>query len=196
MSSPEGEYYTEERWQNWIGRLTSEEIDLEDEESGRLLQNFQDDTVIAIAKIVTDYDDSEIDEETALSELSDVRDIVLRDVDLGDSDEDENTLMLVNAVQTALVCVFYAAEEYIVNEAPETDIEQYIQAARDAEAEEDYETALGYCAQAGASIIAGEELAPSVGEEIEYGPVADWVTGLRSLQVAMADPEVVEPEEE
>lgn len=194
MSSPEGEYYTEERWQNWIGRLTSEEIDLEDEESGRLLQNFQDDTVIAIAKIVTDYDDSEIDEETALSELSDVRDIVLTDVEL-DDDEDENTLMLVSAVQTALVCVFYAAEKYIVNEIPETDIEQYIQAARDAEAEEDYETALGHCAQAGASIIDGQEMAPSVGEEIEYGPVADWITGLRSLQVAMADPEVVEVEE-
>ncbi|MFC6962210.1 DUF2150 family protein [Halocatena marina] len=193
MSSPEGEYYTDERWQNWIERLTSEEIDLEDEESGRLLQNFQDDTVIAIAKIVTDYDEGELDEETALSELSDVREIVLTDVDL--DGEDENTLMLVNAVQTALVCVFYAAEEYVVNEAPETDIEQYIEAARDAEAEEDFETALGYCAQAGASIIDGEELEPSVGEELEYGPVADWVTGLRSLQIAMADPEVVEAEE-
>jgi hypothetical protein len=192
MSSPEGEYYTEERWQNWIERLTSEEIDLEEEESGRLLQNFQDDTTIALAKIVADYDDGELDEETALSELTDVRDIVLADIDL----DDENTMMLVNAVQTALVCVFYAAEEYIVNEVPETSIEQYIDAALDAEAEEDYETALSYCAQAGMRILAGEELPPSVGEKIDYGPVADWVTGLRSLQVAMADPEVVEADEE
>lgn len=192
MSSPEGEYYTEERWQNWIERLTSEEIDLEEEDSGRLLQNFQDDTVIAIVKIVTDYDDGEIDEETALSELTDVRDIVLDDIEL----EDENTLMLVNAVQTALVCVFYAAEEFIVNDVPETTIEQFIDAALDAEAEEDYETALGYCAQAGTRILAGEELPPSVGEKIDYGPVADWVTGLRSIQMAMADPEVVEADEE
>jgi hypothetical protein len=192
MSSPEGEYYTEERWQNWIERLTSEEIDLEEEDSGRLLQNFQDDTVIAIAKIVTDYSDGEIDEDTALSELTDVRDIVLADIEL----EDENTLMLVNAVQTALVCVFYAAEEYIVNEVPETGIEQFIDAALDAEAEEDYETALGYCAQAGARILDGEELPPSVGDKIDYGPVADWVTGLRSLQMALADPEVVEADEE
>jgi hypothetical protein len=192
MSSPEGEYYTEERWQNWIDRLTAEEIDLEEEESGRLLQNFQDDTVIALAKIVTDYDDGELDEETALSELADVRDIVLADIEL----EDENTLMLVNAVQTALVCVFYAGEEYIVNDVPETSIGQYLDAALDAEAEEDYETALSYCAQAGARIFDGEELPPSVGDKVDYGPVADWVTGLRSLQMAMADPEVVEADEE
>lgn len=192
MSSPEGEYYTEERWQNWIERLTSEEIDLEEEDSGRLLQNFQDDTVIAIVKIVTDYDDGEIDEETALSELSDVQDIVLDDIEL----EDENTLMFVNAVQTALVCVFFAAEEFIVNDVPETTIEQFIDAALDAEAEEDYDTALSYCAQAGTRILAGEELPPSVDEKIDYGPVADWVTGLRSIQMAMADPEVVEADEE
>ncbi|RRJ30546.1 DUF2150 family protein [Halocatena pleomorpha] len=191
MSAPEGEYYTEERWQNWIDRLTAEEIDLEDEESGRLLQNFQDDTVIAIAKIVSDYDDEMLDEETALSELADVREIVLTDLEL----DEENTLMLVNAVQTALVCVFYAAEEYVVDDETETDVEQCIHAARDAEAQEEFETALGYCAQAGSAIIAGEELPPDAGEEIEYGPVADWITGLRSLQGAMADPEVVEPED-
>ncbi|UPM43352.1 DUF2150 family protein [Halocatena salina] len=193
MSAPEGEYYTEERWQNWIDRLTSEEIDLEDEESGRLLQNFQDDTVIAIAKIVSDYDDEILDEETALSELTDVREIVLTDLEL--DEENENTLMLVNAVQTALVCVFYAAEEYVVDTDTETDVEQCIHAARDAEAQEEFETALGYCAQAGAAIIAGKELPADAGEEIEYGPVADWITGLRSLQGAMADPEVVEPED-
>lgn len=193
MSAPEGEYYTEERWQNWIDRLTAEEIDLENEESGRLLQNFQDDTVIAIAKIVSDYDDEVLDEETALSELAGVREIVLTEIELGE--ENENTLMLVNAVQTALVCVFYAAEEYIVNDEAGTDVEQCIHAARDAEAEEEFETALGYCAQAGSAIIDGGELPPSAGEEIEYGPVADWITGLRSLQGAMADPEVVEPED-
>lgn len=193
MSAPEGEYYTEERWRNWIDRLTSEEIDLENEESGRLLQNFQDDTVIAIAKIVSDYDDEVLDEETALSELADVREIVLTEVELGE--ENENTLMLVNAVQTALVCVFYAAEEYIVEDEVSTDVEQCIHAARDAEAQEEFETALSYCAQAGSAIIDGGELPPSAGEEIEYGPVADWITGLRSLQGAMADPEVVEPED-
>lgn len=193
MSAPEGEYYTEERWQNWIDRLTSEEIDLENEESGRLLQNFQDDTVIAIAKIVSDYDDEILDEETALSELADVREIVLAELEL--DEENENTLMLVNAVQTALVCVFYAAEEHIVDDDGETDVEQCLHAARDAEANEEFETALGYCAQAGSAIIDGDELPSDAGEEIEYGPVADWITGLRSLQGAMADPEVVEPEE-
>ncbi|WP_330631649.1 DUF2150 family protein [Halocatena halophila] len=193
MSAPEGEYYTEERWQNWIDRLTTEEIDLEDEESGRLLQNFQDDTVIAIAKIVSDFEEGVLEDETALTELADVREIVLTEVEL-DADN-ENTLMLINAVQTALVCVFYAAEEFIVTDE-RAGVEECIDAAREAEQDEEFEAALEFCAKAGASIIDGAELDPSTGEEFEYGPVADWVTGLRSLQVAMADPEVVEPEDE
>ena len=108
MSTPPGEYYTDERWQNWLDRIENEGIDPEDEDSARLLLNLQDDAAIAVAKILTDYDDGELDEETALSELAGVREIVLDEIAM----DDEETLMLIDGVQTSLVCVFYAAEEY------------------------------------------------------------------------------------
>ncbi|WP_255190691.1 DUF2150 family protein [Natronobeatus ordinarius] len=192
MSNPPTEYYSEERWQNWIDRIKDEEIDPEDESSARLLLNLQDDTAIAIAKIVAAYDDGELDQDGALEELAEVREIVLSEVDI----DDEEKRLLVDGVQTSLVCVFFAAEEYVVGgSAEEGSVTDYLGAAVDAEAEEDLDAALGYAAQAGTRIIDGEELDIAVVEELEYGLVTEWINGLDSLQSAMSDPEVVEEDE-
>jgi hypothetical protein len=193
MSTPPGEYYTEERWHNWLDRIREEEIDPEEEDSARLLLNLQDDTAIAVAKILTDFEDGELDEEVALDELEDIREIVLDEVDV----DDEETAMLIDGVQTSLMCVFYAAEEYVVGgPADDGTIEEYINAASDAEAEEDLDAALGFCAQAGTLIIDGDELDVGLAEELDFGFVAEWVNGLDSLQTAMEDPEVVEEDGE
>ncbi|QIO23771.1 DUF2150 family protein [Haloarcula sp. JP-L23] len=193
MSTPPGEYYTEERWQNWLDRIEEEGVDPEDEDSARLLLNLQDDAAIAIAKILTDYEDGTLDEETTVDELAGVREIVLDDIEM----DDEETLMLIDGVQTSLVCVFYAAEEYVAEgPAEEATVADYVGAAADAEAEEDLDAALGYCVQAGTRIIDGDELAMDVAEDLEYGLVSEWVNGLDSLQTAMSDPEVVEEEDE
>lgn len=190
MSAPEGEYYTAERWQNWLDRLDEEEVDLEDEESARLRLNMQDDAVIAVAKIVSAYEDDEIDEETAIEELADVNEVVRSEVEF----DDEDTLMLVDAVQTALVCVFYAGESYILDGPAEGTVPGHIEAAMDAEAEEDLDTALDHCAAAGTLIIGGAEMDMEAMGDVEYGLVAEWINGLDSLYEAMRDPEVVEEE--
>ena len=193
MSNEPGEYYTAERWQNWIGRLREEDIDPEQEDSARLLLNLQDDTAIAVAKIITDYEDGVIDEERALSELEEIQQVVLSEVEF----ENEEKAMLIDGVQTSLMCVFYAAEEFIVGgPAEEGTIEEYIQAAADAEGEEELDAALGYCVQAGTLVIDGGEMDIGVTEELEFGLVAEWVNGIDSLQTAMRDPEVVEEEDE
>ncbi|MFC3958391.1 DUF2150 family protein [Halovivax cerinus] len=192
MSTPPTEFYSEERWQNWIDRIDDEEIDPEDESSARLLLNLQDDTAIAVAKIVSAYDDGDLDEETALEKIAEVREIVLSEVDI----DDEETLMLVDGVQTSLVCVFFAAEEYVAGgPAEEATVEEYIRAAADAEAEEDLDAALGYAAQAGTLVFDDGDVDISVAEDLEYGLVTEWVNGLDSLQSAMSDPEVVEEDE-
>ena len=192
MSNPPTEFYSAERWQNWIDRIDDEDIDPEDESSARLLLNLQDDTAIAIAKIVAAYDDGDLEQEQALEEIADVRDIVLAEVDI----DDEEKLMLVDGVQTSLVCVFIAAEEFIASgPAEEASVEEYLRAAGSAEAEEDLDAALGYTAQAGTLLIDGDELDMAVAEDLEYGLVTEWINGLDSLQSAMSDPEVVEEDE-
>ncbi|PSQ60883.1 MAG: DUF2150 domain-containing protein [Halobacteriales archaeon SW_9_67_25] len=192
MSNPPGEYYTEERWQNWIGRVREEDVDPEDEDSARLLLNLQDDTAIAVAKIITDHDDGELDEETALAKLEDIEGIVLDEVQF----DDEETAMLIDGVQTSLMCVLYAAKEFVAGgPAGEGSVTEYIEAATGAEADEDLDAALGYCVQAGTRVIDGAELDIDTIDELDFGLVAEWVNGLDSLQTAMSDPEVVEEDE-
>ena len=193
MSTPPGEYYTQERWQNWLDRVREEAVDPEDEDSARLLLNLQDDTANAVAKIITDFDDGELDEEAALDELADVEEIVLAEADIGD----EEKAILVDGVQRSLMCVVYAGQEYVAGGPVEDGtIEEYVRAAAEAEAEDDLDAALGYCVQAGTRIIDGDELDVSLAEELDFGLVAEWVNGLDSLQSAMADPEVVEEDED
>jgi hypothetical protein len=193
MTEAEETYYTEERWQNWLERVREEEVDPENEDSARLLLNLQDDAAIAVAKILADYEDGILDREEALAELERVREIVLSEADL----DDEDKLMLIDGVQTSLVCVFYAAEEYVqAGVADEATLEEYVRAAADAEASEDVDAALGYLVQAGTRVVDGEELDMAWVENIEYGLVSEWVNGLDSLQAALEDPEVVEEDDE
>lgn len=189
MSTQSGEYYTEERWQNWLERLGEEDVDPDDEDSARLLLNLQDDAAIAVARVVMDYEEEDVDADAAMEELHGIEEIVLADVEISD----EEKAMLMDGVQTSLVCIFYAAQEYLAGgPAEEGTVDEYIQAAADAEAGDDLDAALGYTAQAGTRIIDGQDLEVGIVEDLEFGLVAEWVNGLDSLQTAMSDPEVVE----
>ncbi|GAB7091188.1 DUF2150 family protein [Halorubrum luteum] len=183
-------FYSEERWQNWLTRVEEEELDPENEDSARLLLNLQDDAAIAIAKVLAAFEDDRIDDDRAVEEIHTVRDIVLAEVAF----DDEDKLMLIDGVQTSLVPVFYAAEEFVIGGVVEGDVEEFVRAAADAEAEDDLDAALGYVVQAGTRIIDGEPLDIDLVEELEYGLVSEWVNGLDSLQTALEDPEVVEEE--
>ena len=193
MSAPDEEFYSQERWGNWLDRIREEDIDPEDEGSARLLLNLQDDVAIAVAKIVSSYDEEFLGQEEALEELTDIREIVLSEVEI----DNEEKALLIDGVQTSLVCVFIAAEQYLVDGPADDDvpIEAYVTEASAREADEDLDGALGMVAQAGTRILDGEELDFAVTEELEYGLVTEWVNGLDSLQNAMSDPEVVEEEE-
>ena len=181
-------FYSEERWQNWLDRVAEEELDPENEDAARLLLNLQDDAAIAVAKVLAAREEDRIDEERAVEEIRSVSDIVLAEVALDDEDKE----MLIDGVQTSLVPVFYAAEEYVVGGVVDGDVTEFVRAAADAEAEEDLDAALGYVVQAGTRVIDGERLDIELVEEMEYGLVAEWGNGLDSLQTALEDPEMVE----
>ena len=181
-------FYSEERWQNWLDRVADEELDPENESSARLLLNLQDDAAIAVAKILAAFEEGRIDEERAVDELRTVSDIVLAETPF----DDEETAMLIDGVQTSLVPVFYAAEEYVVGGVADGDVTDFVHAAAEAETDEDLDAALGYVVQAGTRILDGETLDIGVVEELKYGLVSEWVNGLDSLQSAIEDPEVVE----
>ncbi|PSQ38644.1 DUF2150 domain-containing protein [Halobacteriales archaeon SW_5_70_135] len=185
------EFYSAERWQNWVDRVRETEIDPENEDSARLLLNMQDDTAIAVAKVLTAVEDDRLGEEAALDELTDVRAVVLDEVDA----EDEDTLMLIDGVQTSLACVIEAAMQYVAaGPADEATVEEYVDAAVDAEQAEEFDAAFSYVAQAGTLVVDGADLDMDLLDDVEYGLVTEWLNGIDSLQSALADPEVVEEE--
>ncbi|KAB1193496.1 DUF2150 family protein [Haloferax sp. MBLA0076] len=196
MTEAEERYYSPERWQNWLTRVEEEDLDLESEETGRLLMNIQNDAAIAIAKILAAYDDGTLDQEEALDELATVHDIVMAEAEF--ESENEEGEILIGSVQTSLTCAFFTAEEYLVAGPAdlEDDLEAYVLAAADAEKADDLDAALGYIVQMGTNVVAGEELDITVLDDIEFGLVTEWVDGIESLQSGLSEPEVVEEEEE
>ena len=190
---PAETFYSEDRWQNWLTRVGEEDLDPESEDFARLYFNLQNDTTIAIAKIITAVEDDHLDEEEALDKLEFINDIVLAEPDF----DAENKLLLLDSVQTSLIPVFYAAEEYLIGGAVEEQpLDDNITAAVDAAAEEDEDAALAYLVQAGTQIIDGAAFDGSDLDELDSWLVSEWLNGLDSLQDAFADPEVIEEDDD
>ena len=190
---PADTFYSEDRWQNWLTRVGEKELDPENEEFARLYFNLQNDTTIAIAKIITAAAEGHLDGEEALDKLGGINDIVLAEPAF----EAENKLLLIDSVQTSLIPVFYAAEEYLRDGAvEEQSLENNIAAAVDAAADENEDAALAYLVQAGTQIIDGTEFDGTDLDELDSWLVSEWLNGLDSLQDAFADPEVIEEDDD
>jgi hypothetical protein len=181
-------FYTEDRWHNWIDRIRDADLDPEDEDGARLLINLQDDTAIAVAKILDAYTEDAIGDDRALAELATVRDTVLG----GGQLEDEDKQLLVDGVRTSLVAVFAAAERYVMDGPDDGDLADHIEAAAEAEADGNEDLALEHAAQAGTLVVDGQDLDLALLEDLEYGLVVEWGNGLDSLARAFREPEVVD----
>lgn len=189
---PAETFYSEDRWQNWLTRVDDEELDPESEEFARLYFNLQNDTTIAIAKVISAAEDGRVDEETTLDKLEFINEVVMAEPEF----DGEEELLLIDSVQTSLVPVFYAAEEYVIGgPVEEYPIEECIDAAIEVGTEEeDVDAALAYLVQAGTQIIDGAEFDGTQVDEVDSWIVSEWLNGLDSLQDAFADPEVIDEE--
>ena len=189
---PAETFYSEDRWQNWLTRVDEEELDPESEEFARLYFNLQNDTTIAIAKIITAAEDGHIEAEDALDKLEFINDVVLSEPEFDSDDK----LLLIDSVQTSLIPVFYAAEEYLIGGPVEEQPLADCIAEAVSVSDEDEDAALAYLIQAGTQIIDGNSFDGSDIGELESWVVSEWLNGLDSLQDAFADPEVIEEDEE
>jgi hypothetical protein len=189
---PAETFYSEDRWQNWLTRVEDEDLDPESEDFARLYFNLQNDTTIAIAKVISAAKDGRVDEETTLEKLEFINEVVMAEPEF----DDEEALLLIDSVQTSLVPVFYAAEEYVIGgPVEEYSIDECVSAAVEAAGdEEDVDAALAYLVQAGTQIIDGETFDGTSVEEIDSWIVSEWLNGLDSLQNAFSDPEVIDEE--
>jgi len=177
METLASKYYTEKRWKNWFTRLGDKEINI-DGEVAQILLNMRNDAVIAVANVLTDYDDGKLPNDVARTKLDEVAEIIAKPPDY----EDQEKQFVVMTVQRSLRCVLCAAEQYVATEnRGDVPPEEHVKAALVAQDEGRLGTAFMHCAKAGTRVIAGQEFDINLPSEAKVGPVGDWIDGICSL---------------
>ncbi|MDG6243545.1 MAG: DUF2150 family protein [Methanolobus sp.] len=203
MSAKEGdvshhEFYTAERWNNWINQIKQSDFKLEDSDEpqgkeGAIFVNMEDDIILACLKIIAKYENDQISQESALQYIVQIRDIALAEIDPISEDVD----LMVDSLQTSLMGGFAACEAYVSGDYErEAEIGDLVKVALEAEASDDIEIALGTIAEIGALVISGKELSEKVMEEVPYGLVAEWLDGIDSIAAAMVGSDSYKDDEE
>jgi hypothetical protein len=181
------EFYTQKRWENWLGRAKESGFQIKDseEEAGKesaIFVNMVDDVILACLKVTARFEKDLLSQEKALQILGEIRDIVLAEVEPISEDID----LMIDSIQTSLMGALVAFECYVIGDYVEgVNIEELIKAAVDAEAEDNLELALDYIAQCGAIVLKGQSLPEDIMASLPYGIVAEWLDGIDSISAAM-----------
>lgn len=184
---PPYEFYTQKRWENWLGRAKESgfQIKESEEEPGKesaVFVNMVDDVILACLKVTARFEKDLLSKELALEILGEIRDIVFSEVDPISEDID----LMIESVRTSLMGALVAFECYVMGDYEEgASIEELITAAVDAEASDNLELALDYTAQCGALVLKGQTLPEELMAELPYGIVAEWLDGIDSISAAM-----------
>ena len=187
MNQVSYEFYTQKRWENWLGRVRESGFQIKEteEEAGKesaIFVNMVDDVILACLKVTVRFEKGILSREKALEILGEIRDIVLAEVEPISEDID----LMIDSIQTSLMGAFVAFECYVMGDYEEgADIEKLIKAAVEAEASDNLELALDYVAQCGAIVLKGKNLPEEVMSELPYGIVAEWLDGIDSISAAM-----------
>jgi hypothetical protein len=175
-------FYTEERWHNWINQVKESGFKIDDQQKGAIFVNMEDDIVLACLKIIAKHDKSLFSKEEAIKQISEVKEIVLKQIEPITEDID----MMIESMQISLMGVFASCECYIEKAFEKTkSLKPLIKKAIDAEKEENMGAVLGNIAEIGANIIAGGKIKDKDLEDIPEGLVAEWLDGIDSIRAAM-----------
>ncbi|MGB9939739.1 DUF2150 family protein [Methanosarcina sp.] len=184
---PPYEFYTQKRWENWLGRARESgfQIKESEEEAGKesaIFVNMVDDVILACLKVTARFDKGMLSREKALEILAEIRDIVLSEVEPISEDVD----LMIESIQTSLMGALVAFESYVIGDYDEgADIAVLAKSAIEAEESDNLELALDYTAHCGALVLKGKSLPEEVMADLPYGIVAEWLDGIDSISAAM-----------
>ena len=104
-------FYTQERWQNWIVKVKEVgfKTDDTDDQENVVFVEMEDDVVLACLKIIAKFEKKLISKDDALKFLSEIKEIVLRQIEPINEDID----IMLESIQVSLIGVFASCECYI-----------------------------------------------------------------------------------
>ncbi|WP_406661041.1 DUF2150 family protein [Methanolobus sp. ZRKC3] len=180
------EFYTQERWNNWLNQVRESDFKLEESEEpqgaeGAIFVNMEDDIILACLKVIAKFDKEQISAESTLEILMDIRDMVLAEIEPISEDVD----MMIASLQTSLMGGFAAFECYVGGDYDKTDkIAALVKKAIKAEESDDVEMVIDAIAHIGALVLSGKRLTEKTLEKVPYGLVAEWLDGIESISAA------------
>lgn len=175
-------FYTQDRWQNWVDQIKDSGFNLEDHETGAIFVNMTDDIILACLKVIAKYEKGLISRDDALRYIAEIKEMTLKKIDPINEDID----MMFESTQSSLIGVFISCEYYLKNGYQKIrSFSKLINAAINAEKENNLEDALDIIAEIGANIIAGGKLKDKDFENISEGLVAEWLDGVDSISATL-----------
>lgn len=178
-------FYSQERWQNWISKIKNSSFKpdvQENSENGNVFVYMEDDVVLACLKIIAKFDKRYLSKESALSFLSEIKDIVLLKID----PIEENIDMMLESTQMSLIGVFTSCECYINKDYKKVkSITKLLIAAIKAEQEGNMEIVLDNVAKIGANVLSGLKIKGDDFDNVPEGILAEWLDGIDCISAAM-----------
>lgn len=181
------DFYTMERWNNWITQVKESGFEFKESEEPQdkdsaVFINMEDDIILACLKVVAKFEKNLISAESAFHLIAQIKDIALAEIEPISDDID----LMIASMQTSLIGTFAAFECYIRQDFnKKARIPTLLKQALEAEAADSIEISLDKIAEIGALIINGRKLPDEVMEDIPYGLVAEWMDGIDSIAAAM-----------
>lgn len=175
-------FYTQERWQNWLIKVKESGFKPDDQEKGAIFVYMEDDIVLACLKVIAKYDKGLISTEEALKYITEIKDIVLKQIEPIDDDID----MMLESTQVSLIAVFASCECYINDGYVKTrTFTRLLKEVLKAEKDNNMAIALDNIAKIGANILAGGKFKDKDFENVPEGIVAEWIDGIDCIGAAM-----------
>ncbi len=179
----EVQYYTKERWDNWIQNVKESNFQIDDEceSSTEIFVNMMDDVILSCLNIIYKLNAKKISADNALNSISGISEIVLSDVAPINEDID----MMTQSLQSSLLGALVSCECHIRGSYDKkTSLIKLIKNAIEKE-EDDPDKALEFISTVGARILSGKPM-PEIIFDMPDGLVAEWLDGVDSIVAAMA----------
>lgn len=192
------DFYTTERWNNWIKQVKESGFEFKDAEQSQdkesaIFINMEDDIILACLKIIAKLDKKTISPDKAFDFIGKIKNLVLEKIDPISEDID----MMIVSMQTSFIGMFAAFETYIIEDYnKKSRIPTLLKQALEAEEKDNIEIVLDKIAQIGALVINGRKLPDDIMEDIPYGLVAEWMDGIDSIAAAMVGSDSYKNDEE
>ncbi len=183
MKGMKEDFYSQNRWQNWINKVRESNFrltDPEDKNAGAVFVYIMDDVVLACLKVIARNERDIITMEEAIAEINNIKDIVFQEQESLGDDAD----LMPQSLRTSLAAVFVSCQRYISGDFDrQTPLDDLVKKAVAAEEEENLDEAFNILSQIGSRIISGESL-PDM-EDLPYCMTAELLDGIDAISAAM-----------